>query len=520
MIWPKQSWTLLARAMAPFLDIGNAYAESLVIEPGDIRVATGDSLTVSVALTHKRLRRAEFRTLLPDGSDTVERMSLVDEDEDGTKRFTLTLPKVEEDFQYRIRAGSALSEYYTVKAIDPPSVEELKIRYDFPDYTQLEPSESDTETGEIRAVAHTRVRITANVNKPLQVSKLIFNEATDLGVPEINGNALTWETDLFAGMNGNWHFELTDIDGFANDPISYPLEVLPDKSPTVQITLPEVREMRLRPNERLTIEADVVEDFGILDAAFVITTDGTGEPIVLPLALPVPSWTPNQFRSNSTLDLGSLKLPAEQQRIAVQVRVRDNRPTDYDGPGIGLSEAIYITLDKRAKSLAEQAIEAQKKAVRENLQEAKRELEKAREEMRRVQQELNKSGEVDDRVREKLDEFSQRTESARENLDQVSAALKDTLFDEQANEAASISNEMIREAREKADLIPVTDEKAGRIQEALASRKKIEEAIHEVESLTKAVQENEDEYEMISKLNDLASRQQELASNAREWANQ
>src|SRR6056297_2716547 len=53
MIWPRQSWTLMARAVAPFLDIGNAYAESLVIEPGDVRLATGDSLTISMSVNHK-----------------------------------------------------------------------------------------------------------------------------------------------------------------------------------------------------------------------------------------------------------------------------------------------------------------------------------------------------------------------------------------------------------------------------------------------------------------------------------
>ncbi|MEM6278314.1 MAG: hypothetical protein AAF733_02470 [Verrucomicrobiota bacterium] len=520
MIWPKQSWTLLARAMAPFLDIGNAYAESLVIEPGDARIATGDSLEVSVTLNHKRLRRAEFRTLLPDGSDTVERMGLVREDEDGTKKFTLTLPKVEESFQYRIRAGSALSRYYTVEVIDPPAVEELKIHYDFPEYTSLEPTESITETGEIRAVAHTRVRITATMNKPLQVSKLIFNESTDLGTPEIDGKTLTWETELLAGMNGNWHFELTDLDGFTNEPLSYPLEVLPDKSPTVQIALPVMSELRLRPTERLLIEADVVEDFGFLDAALIITPDGAIEPVVQKQDLPVATGTANQYRSSTSLDLAALNLTENQKRIAVQVQVRDDRPTDYDGPGVGLSDPIYITIDRRAKSLADQAIEAQRKELSENLQEAKRELERARDDMRRVEQEMNRSEEVNERARDELDEFSERTESAREKLDLVAATLNQTLFQEQADQAAKVSNEMIQEAREKADLIPVTDEKSKRVQEARESRQKIEEAIREVDQLAKSMRENEDEYRMISQLNDLANRQQELAMSAEEMARQ
>lgn len=517
-VWPRQSWTLLARAVAPFLDIGNAYAESLVIDPGDIRIARGDALTISLSVNHKRLRRAELRTLLPDGSDSIERMNPVAEEADGTKRFALTFPRVEDDFQYRIRAGAALSRYFTVEAIDPPIIEELKIEYDYPDYTQRETSEVTTETGEIRAVAHTRVAITAAVNKALQTSGMFLNETTDLGAPEVRGNSLRWETELRPGMNGTWHLALTDRDGFANEPVSYPLEVLPDKSPIVQLTLPLMREMRLRPTERLTIHADVVEDFGFLDAALLITPEGAAEPIVQRQPLPLAAGPAGQYRSTAVLDLPSLPLGKEQRRLAVQLQIRDNRPLDYDGPGIGLSEPVYITLDERAKSLADQAIEAQKRELSENLREAKRELEQARDDMRRVEQELQRDETVNDRAREELRDFSSRTESAREKLDEVVATLNQTLFQEQADQAAKISNETIREAREKADLIPVTDAKNERVKEARESREKIEEAIREVDAVSKAMQDADDEYRMISQLNDLANRQQELAMNAEEWA--
>ncbi|MBP6601992.1 MAG: hypothetical protein KA250_09340, partial [Verrucomicrobiales bacterium] len=103
-VWPKQSWTLVSRAFAPFLDIGNAYADSLVVDPGNIRVAKGQPVTIQVSVKHKRLKRAEIRKQMPDGSETVERMSLIAEELDGTKRFSLTFPGVNENFHYRVRA--------------------------------------------------------------------------------------------------------------------------------------------------------------------------------------------------------------------------------------------------------------------------------------------------------------------------------------------------------------------------------------------------------------------------------
>lgn len=518
VIWPKQSWTLLTRALAPYLDIGNAYADSLVINPGDIRIAAGDSVTIEMSVQHKRLRRAEIRRLLADGTESVERMTLIGEESDGTKRFSLTFPNVEEDFDYRVRAGAALSRYFEVETVLPPAIADLSIRYDYPDYTGLQTKEVQTDTGEIRAVNHTAVAVTATVNKPVQVSKMILNTATELPAPDVEGNRLTWYFELSSGMNGSWHLELSDADGFANSPVSYPLEVLPDKAPIVQITQPTLRELSLRPTESLRIAADVIEDYGFGDAALVITPDGATESLEQKQPGPLPSQGPGAYVANAVLDIPALKLRPDQKRLAVQLRVRDNRPGDYDGPGIGFSETIYINISKSAKSLADQAIEKQKKEVRENLEEAKRELQRARDDMRRTEQELNRDENVNQEARERLDAFSERTEKARDKLDEVAAALDQGLFQEQSDRARKLADETIAEAREQADLVPVTDGKREKIEEANLARQKVEEAIREIDQIARSMREAEKDYDAISRLNEIANRQQELAMKAEEMA--
>lgn len=518
VIWPKQSWTLLARALAPFLDIGNAYADSLVIDPGDVRVAKGDPVTIEMSVKHKRLKRAEIRRLLADGTESVERMTLIGEEADGTKRFSLTFPSVEEDFDYRVRAGAALSRYFDVDAVTPPTVEQLSIRYDYPDYTGLETTEKVTETGEIRAIAHTAVTLRARINKPVQSSKLIINDGRDLGAPEVEGNELTWYLELLPGMSGNWHLQLSDLDGFSNTPLSYPLDVLPDKAPIVQIQEPALRELRLRPTERLQIAAEVVEDFGVSESALLITPDRAPETIVRPQSLPTGSGRPGSYAAAAVLDLPSLDLEENQNRLSVQLQVKDNRPPDYDGPGIGVSETLIIHIDRNAKSLADQAIEKQRKEVRENLREAKEELQRARDDMRRVEQEVNRDEEINSKAREELKEFSERTEAARDKLDEVAAALNDSIFQEEADKAREVANETIAEARDKADLVPVTDGKKERAEEARESRQKVEEAIREVDELAKAMDKAEEDYRTISEFNELANRQQELAMRAEEMA--
>lgn len=516
-IWPQQAWTLLTRALAPFLDIGNAYADTLVVDPGDVRVAKGEPVTIQVSVKHKRLKRAEIRRQLPDGTESVERMALIAEEPDGTKRFSLTFPAVEEGFDYRVRAGAALSRYFDVTAVEPPTVTNLAVKYDFPEYTGLPDAGGATETGEIRAVAHTRVTVTATLNKPAWSAKLVVNETPSAAEPVIAENQATWEFELKNGMRGSWHLDLADEEGFKNQPSSYPIEVLPDKAPIVQIVSPTQRDISLKPTERLPIDLSVVEDFGFGDVVLMATPDGAVAPTQLVQPSPAATNRPGNYAAQALLDLPALKLTPDQRRIAVQVRVRDNRPEEFDGPGVGLSEVIFVTIDQNAKSLADQAIEAQKKEVDQQIREARQELEKARDDLRRAEQELIREKEINSEAKEKLDEFTKRNETAREKLEQVAATLDTPLFQEQSQQAAKLADEPLAEAQEKADMIPMTDAQHERVAEAKEARAKVEEAIKGLDDLAKSMREAEEDYQSISKLNELANKQQELAMKAADW---
>ena len=518
IIWPTQSWTLLQRAVAPFLDIGNAYADSLIVEPGDIRIAKGETVTISVSAKNMKLKRAEIRRLLKDGSDSVERMTLDSEGDDGTKQFFISFPAVEEDFTYRLRAGLALTRYYEVTTVVPPAIGQIEVEYDYPDYTNLETKTAVTETGEIRAVANTHVTLTTTPTKEIEMARLVLNDGADLGEPQLVEGSLQWQFDLKPGMNGHWKIELTDADGFTNQPPTYPLEVLPDKSPSVIVTQPVERELRLRPTEQLPVISEIIEDFGFKDAAFVITPIGADRPEEIPIELPTATRIAETYVSNATLNLSKIKVNGNQRRLGVQVMVRDSRPESYDGPGEGLSEPFFITLDVNAKTLAQQAVEAKKKAVEEQLRKAKQDLEKARDEMRRAEQELKRTDDVSERAMRPLKQFSENAENARMELDKVAASLDESFLQEQADKAKAIANEEVARARETSDLIPVTDNKSERIEKSQEARKQIEEAIKGIDEIAKVMREANEKFDMISKLNDLANRQQELANRAVEMS--
>lgn len=518
-IWPQQAWTLLTRAVAPFLDIGNAYAETMTIEPGDIRIAKGEPVTISMSIEHKRLNRAEVRRKLADGTESIERMTLMGEDENGQKKFSLTFPRVEESFQYRVRAGAAVSEYFDVEAVPPPTVEQLSIRYDYPEYTGLESSESISETGEIRALAHTSVTVTALVNKPVWTAKLLHNENREIGEPVTNGNEISWTFPLTPGMNGTWQLDLADTDGFKNEGSAYPIQTLPDKAPNIVITNPVSRELRLKPSEVLPISYSVSEDYGFSAIDMLVTPGSETTTREISRDLPERQAATGQWTGDAALQIAALKLSPNENRLKVQLRARDNRPASFDGPGEGISETIIILLDKNAQSLAKQAIDAQKKELEQAIRETKQELERAREELKAAEREIQKEKDgFSERSKQELEQFKEKAESAEEKLQTIAAKLEKSVFNEQAAALKEIAETEIPQAQESADMIPVTDDKKERVAEAQEARKNIEEALADLKKVEESIRASEDEVKALTELNDLANKQQELASEAAQKA--
>ena len=308
-IFPRHISVLFARAVAPFLDIGNAYANTLKVDPGDIRVAIGDPVTVEISIQNDKIRRAELRksTLLdtdaptPDGKaenklnrargeETVERMTLREEKEDGTQIYRLTFNSVQESFDYRIRAGAALSEYFSVTAVPTPKIEQLTIAYEHPGYTGLRDREFVTETGDIRALANTRVTVTAQLNKAVETADLqVGDEQEKPAEARLDGTTATWSFDLAPGTNAMWQIALTDSDGFTNTPLNYQMVALEDQVPTIEIVAPEERQLKLKPTEYLPIYYLAEEDFGFRKARLVVQTGTDSEPRLIDLNLPEPA---------------------------------------------------------------------------------------------------------------------------------------------------------------------------------------------------------------------------------------
>jgi len=415
--WPRPAVRLLARAVAPYLNLANVAADDLTIEPGDVVVTKGRSLRIDVRVANAAVRSAELLVAGPDAEEAAEQMTAVFNADDEVRRFVFTCAPVTESFRYRIHAGDALSRYYSVRVVPFPAVTRVDLRYEYPAYTRLEPATEEDAAGDISAVAGTNVVITARTNTVVQTAKFVVNGEEVPGVrPGLSigrdgASVCTFSVRLTPRLAGRWRAEIADEHGFTNSPRERAITVLPDAPPTAVILHPEERELRLKPTDQLPVLYAVGDDFGVAGVEFDAETErGKLAPV------PVPSTEEGRAAGplamgTAVLDLARLPLGGARQ-LTVRLRAKDGLPPEMGGPQEGVSEALTIELDREAPSYAERAEAATEEEVRQGLEGALAELRAAKEQSTEVLPSVSGAGDLSEDAREQLDRIAGHLDAA------------------------------------------------------------------------------------------------------------
>lgn len=428
LAWPAKASRLLLRAVAPSMNLANVSAEDLSIVPGDVVVTRGQPLRITVGVAQKAVRSAEFRVLAADGAEATTPMKRVFDPADDTPRFTLTCPPAERSFRYRVYAGDALSRYYGVTVVPFPAVAGVDVRYDYPDYTHMEPQVEQDVEGDIAAVAGTAVTITVRTNTVVRKGELVLDgqsgQATAAEspaapaaaeaelVPTKDGTTnCVFHVKLVAGLAGRWKAKFTDAYGFGNVPTGHDIKALPDLPPTVTILAPEDRQLRMTPRDRLPLSYAVADDFGLSGAELVLETDRGKLPAVA-VALPSDGErSPQSAEGGAVLNLASLDLRGARQ-LTFRLRATDNLPAEATGPQQGFSEPYTIDLDLKAQGYAERSLLSWEERVRQSLEELLKELKAAKEESVKSQAEVAKPGDLTAPAQESLSRMLQHLDTA------------------------------------------------------------------------------------------------------------
>ncbi len=515
LIWPASVARLLVRALVPYANVGNAFASALTVAPGNARIAFGDDLTVTATVRSRGVSRAELRRVGEDGVETVESMGRQPESVPGITVFSMRFASVAEGFRYRVCAGHGVTGYFLVRVDRRPDVERVKLVYEYPAYVGRPPRTEEGMPGDIAAPADTKIKLTAQFNKPVAVAELIVDgeavgrpEAARAAAPPVKEKE--WNMALTWGQAGVWSFKLVDDVGTTNQPTSFKLQATPDAIPTVAIVDPAEKTLKLKPTEIVPISYVARDDFGITAASMFVSID-SGKAIVIDLAPPARDGTNSDlWVGQQDLDLSALDL-AQAKSVGVRVGVSDSLPPEMMGPQTGLSETVSIQLDQQAASLSQQAVASQDARIRAALAAARARLVQARGKA------PDNAGEAVPKLPE-LREIRRLAGEAEEILRTVAEEAAGSPFAEISRPTLDIADRYVEPAGKLAELITLSDSAAEQGNSAASMRKDLDDAIAALDDLSKQLDQARENAQRLAELTDLASREEKLAQNAMELA--
>jgi hypothetical protein len=243
------------------------------VEPGDTRVPAGSALRIRAVVTGRENVLSRFPPSLVVSAGGEERT--VHMTREGSA-FAYDFESVDRSFTYRVSAGRAASDEYTVTALFPPRVRRIDLRYEYPSFTGLAPRD-DEDGGDIYGPAGTNVRVRVHTDKPIADGELALG-AAPLAMRRAGDRLL--EADLVLKADGSYRIRLADEDGLrADDHTEYYIRLMDDRPPDVRILRPSA-DQSITPLEEVTIEARADDDYGIARFELVFSIGGGEERVV------------------------------------------------------------------------------------------------------------------------------------------------------------------------------------------------------------------------------------------------
>ena len=254
------------------------------------------------------------------------------------REHLFVLHNVATEFRMRASGGDDVTEWVTVRLVEPPGVTQLDLQTIFPDYTGLAP-ESLPGSGPHAVLSGSQLDVRARFNKPVSVAALRLGEQqfemTPVGDPQA---ATQYEIRLPADggalAGGQYEFVLTDRSGLSSMRTSkFTIKTREDGPPKVRSKLLGISGLVV-PRARVPVSFSADDEFGLkqigLDCHWKNSDEDAAQNETQSFSkvireLKETGATVRSLDDVEVLDLESLKLTPGAS-FMLSVVARDNRP--------------------------------------------------------------------------------------------------------------------------------------------------------------------------------------------------
>ncbi len=335
---PHVAGRLFLRAVAPWVDVGNLYANDIEVVPGDVVALAGEKIRIETRINEgihfKPQIRISRRGTLGWGEEFVSEMP------GGVYETTADL--AEKHWRYRISAGPAVTRYYTVRVAELPRTEEFVAVVEHPDYTAWgKVVYSNDDISVVSALAGSRVSFSLKTARGTRAEFLV-------------GNRETFEHLMVSNREVNWSLALTNEEGFKAPERWGTLVSKIDQPPSVLLETPAAKTLKLPPHAKFPLVATASDDVEIVRSQIRFNAGGEGWREYSGELVAAKSGA-SLWRLAGEIDLSVLPV-ADTREVSFDIVVDDNCPPEFGGPHSATSQPVIVHIEHSAQNFAAQAL--------------------------------------------------------------------------------------------------------------------------------------------------------------------
>ena len=531
LLWPSGSMLLLQRFTMPFANL--AAPSNLYFEvPDGNRTVAANTDVKFVAIPRWRTNIAgalptnavlEMQT----AAGTSEDLPMAYDDTE--LHFTVSLADVRESVRYRVRGGSATTEWFDLTVADPPRILTALLQETPPTYTGRPIEVFDGVVGDIHVFEHSAIEIMLTFNKPVQnvvmdwqtwmplpTADGVAASAPDIEPPtapavlSADGTSARFQFDALG--SGQFEFRVEDSLGLTNlNETTRRLIVTTDTPP--KLTVSGITDaLEVRPNDVLSLSCNVVDDIGVGELELHIRRNSDATRIEPAVGF---NRGALQISHDFQIDLKSTDVH-DGDTVTVKVKAADERP--IPGPQVVWQGPWTIRIADNAEAIGQKSLrEADQKLV-ESLRQLEEQLQQDAKTGNELKDKLSR--EWNDAVQQDVRELSEKEQTQGRELQQLAEqAAAHPLMKKQAGKLTELAQQVRQDVPEKLNeaVAAERDPAAQHIQESVNDLNRIREELHqatdEIEKAAKLEQE-------LAELNRLALEAQQLASDSQKLQEQ
>jgi len=253
------------------------------VQPRGMAILRGKGIEFTVTLSRRPVANPLFHYQFAAAGSKEHAVEM--ETDQARLRYRLPFPDINESFTYYVAAAAQASQKYQIKVYDPLAVRGIELTYHYPDYLQRDPQTRYGPSGDVTALAGTRIDVKVIANNPLKSGTLKFDDQTAVGM-KAGAQAQDGATGTFTiHKDTSYTYEIADIYGE-----SYKLEdfyfvkAVPDRPPSIRMISPKV-DMTVHPLCELTFGAKVADDYAIKEAVARLSYYREGKAKPMPLQM-------------------------------------------------------------------------------------------------------------------------------------------------------------------------------------------------------------------------------------------